>query len=195
MKAIKKEYVVSESPKYGLYCVSRDHLRKYQKFVPIGSFISFKKAQSYLSKNKKNLAKKMKNAKINYSEPNFTNSEIKQKIKYGANYSYKKQNGPVIITKQSKFSKNDKNSSEQDFSYFKYQKFLNNQEHSNNNTKIESCVSKKFILIKIYKNSKNEFCSKSIIKRFKSSSEDLLYSNLLKYCSKYNITIYSEILY
>ena len=138
MKAIKKEYVVSESPKYGLYCVSRDHLRKYQKFVPIGSFISFKKAQSYLSKNKKK------------RKPNFANSEIKQKIKYGTNYSYKKQNGPVIITKQSKFAKNDKNSSEQDFSYFKYQKFLNNQEHSLNNTKIESCVSKKFILIKIY---------------------------------------------
>ena len=193
MKAIKKEYVVSESPKYGLYCVSRDHLRKYQKFVPIGSFISFKKAQSYLSKNKKNLAKKMKNAKTNYEEPNFTNSEIKQKIKYGANYSYKKQNGPVIITKQSKFAKNDKNSSEQDFSYFKYQKFLNNQEHSLNNTKIESCVSKKFILIKIYKDSKNNYCSKSVKRIFKSESEESLRIKLLDYCSRFNITVISEV--
>ena len=58
MKAIKKEYVVAKSPKYGFYCVSREHLRKYQKFVPIGKFNSFKKAQSYLYKNKKNISKK-----------------------------------------------------------------------------------------------------------------------------------------
>lgn len=189
MKAIKKEYVVAKSPKYGFYCVSREHLRKYQKFVPIGKFNSFKKAQSYLYKNKKNISKKYENAETNYLEPTFTTKEIKQKVKSGTNYSYRKQNGPVIITKPAKSQKAN------DFSLFEFNKYQNSVSHRKKEISKSPFVIKDFILIKIYKDSKNNFCSKSVKKSFKSSSEDLLYSNLLKYCSKYNITIYSEILY
>lgn len=183
------EYVVAKSPKYGFYCVSREHLRKYQKFVPIGKFNSFKKAQSYLYKNKKNISKKYENAETNYLEPTFTTKEIKQNVKSGTNYSYRKQNGPVIITKPAK------NQKANDFSLFEFNKYQNSVTHRKQEISKSPFVIKDFILIKIYKDSKNNFCSKSVKKSFKSSSEDLLYSNLLKYCSKYNITIYSEIVY
>lgn len=183
------EYVVAKSPKYGFYCVSREHLRKYQKFVPIGKFNSFKKAQYYLYKNKKSISKKYKNAETNYLEPTFTTREIKQKVKTRTNYSYNKQNGPVIITKPAKNQKTN------DFSLFEFNKYQNSVAHRKQEILKSPFIIKDFILIKIYKDSKNNFCSKSVKKSFKSSSEDLLYSNLLKYCSKYNITIYSEILY
>ena len=100
--SLLKSYVVSESKTYGLYCVERNHLRKYQKFVEIGDFASFNAAKSYLERNRKSLSKKIKTASINYSEPVFTKKEIKQRIRYGNNFNYNKQNGPVIVTKEAK---------------------------------------------------------------------------------------------
>lgn len=189
MKNKQIEYVVAQSSKYGFYCVSRKHLRKYQKFIPIGKFDSFKKAQAYLSKNKKNIRKRFKKAETNYLEPTFTTDEIKQKIKSKANYSYHKQNGPVIITKTAK------NQPTRDFSLFKFDKYQSSANQRKQEISKSPLVIKDFILIKIYKNSENKFCSKSVRKSFKSNSEDSIRSNLLAYCSRYNITAYSEISY
>lgn len=194
--SLLKKYVVSESKKYGLYCVEKSHLRKYQKFVEIGDFASFNAAKSYLERNKKSLIKKIKSAPVNYSEPVFTKKEIKQRIKYGNSFNYNKQNGPVIITQQSKKNKKpNKQEKAHEISLFDIhkQQAINSKilkEISNNQE-----IIKDYILIKIYKNSKNEFCSKSIIKRFKSNSEKSLRINLLNYCSRFNITIISEINY
>ena len=203
--SLLKNYVISESKKYGLYCVERSHLRKYQKFVEIGEFASFNAAKSYLERNRKSLSKKIKTAPINYSEPVFTKKEIKQRIKYGNSFNYNRQNGPVIVTqepkKTSKYKKISKPKNTQkpkkqnDFSLFDFhkQQTINSRilkEISNSQE-----IIKDYVLIKIYKNSKNEFCSKSIIKRFESNSEESLRTNLLNYCSKFNITIISEINY
>lgn len=194
--SLLKKYVVSESKKYGLYCVEKSHLRKYQKFVEIGDFASFNAAKSYLERNRSSLIKKIKSAPVNYSEPVFTKKEIKQKIKYGNNFNYNKQNGPVIITQQPKKNKKSKKQEKShEISLFDIhkQQAINSRiskEISNSQENI-----KDYILIKIYKNSKNEFCSKSIIKRFKSNSEESLKTNLLNYCSKFNITIISELNY
>ena len=200
--SLLKSYVVSESKKYGLYCVERNHLRKYQKFVEIGDFASFNAAKSYLERNRKSLSKKIKSAPINYSEPVFTKKEIKQRIRYGNTFNYNRQNGPVIVTKESKntskfkkISKPKKRKEQNDFSLFDFhkQQAINSKilkEISNSQE-----IIKDYILIKIYKNSKNKFCSKSITKRFKSNSEESLRTNLLNYCSKFNITIISEIKY
>lgn len=206
--SLLKSYVVAESKKYGLYCVERNHLRKYQKFVEIGDFASFNAAKSYLERNRKSLSKKIKTAPINYSEPIFTKKEIKQRIRYGNNFNYNRQNGPVIVTKEAKKTSKYKKTSkpkitpkpkkqkeQNDFSLFDFhkQQAINSRilkEISNSQE-----IIKDFVLIKIYKNSKNEFCSKSITKRFKSSSEESLRTNLLNYCSKFNITIISEIKY
>ena len=203
--SLLKKYVVSESKKYGLYCVERNHLRKYQKFIEIGEFASFNAAKSYLERNRKSLSKKIKTAPINYSEPVFTKKEIKQRIKYGNSFNYNRQNGPVIVTqepkKTSKYKKISKPKNTQkpkkqnDFSLFDFhkQQTINSRilkEISNSQE-----IIKDYVLIKIYKNSKNEFCSKSIIKRFESNSEESLRTNLLNYCSKFNITIISEINY
>ena len=203
--SLLKNYVISESKKYGLYCVERSHLRKYQKFVEIGEFASFNAAKSYLERNRKSLSKKIKTAPINYSEPVFTKKEIKQRIKYGNSFNYNRQNGPVIVTqepkKTSKYKKISKPKNTQkpkkqnDFSLFDFhkQQTINSRilkEISNSQE-----IIKDYVLVKIYKNSKNEFCSKSIIKRFESNSEESLRTNLLNYCSKFNITIISEINY
>lgn len=194
--SLLKKYVVSESKKYGLYCVEKSHLRKYQKFVEIGDFASFNAAKSYLERNRKTLIKKIKSAPINYSEPVFTKKEIKQRIRYGNTFDYNKQNGPVIITQQSKKSKKSKKQEKtHEISLFDIHKqqtinFRISKEISNSQEFI-----KDYILIRIYKNSKNEFYSKSIIKRFKSNSEESLKTNLLNYCSKFNITIISELNY
>lgn len=212
--SLLKSYVVAESKKYGLYCVERNHLRKYQKFVEIGDFASFNAAKSYLERNRKTLSKKIKSAPINYSEPIFTKKEIKQRIRYGNTFNYNRQNGPVIVTKEAKKTSKYKNTSkikkiskqkitpkpknreeQNDFSLFDFhkQQAINSKilkEISNSQE-----IIKDYILIKIYKNSKNEFCSKSITKRFKSNSEESLRTNLLNYCSKFNITIISEIKY
>lgn len=206
--SLLKSYVVSESKTYGLYCVERNHLRKYQKFVEIGDFASFNAAKSYLERNRKSLSKKIKTAPINYSEPIFTKKEIKQRIRYGNNFNYNRQNGPVIVTKQakntSKYKKNSKpkitqkpkkQKEQNDFSLFDFhkQQAINSRilkEISNSQE-----IIKDYVLIKIYKNSKNKYCSKSITKRFKSNSEESLRTNLLNYCSKFNITIISEIKY
>lgn len=206
--SLLKKYVVSESKKYGLYCVERNHLRKYQKFVEIGEFASFNAAKSYLERNRKTLIKKIKSAPINYSEPIFTKKEIKQRVRYGNNFNYNRQNGPVIVTKESKKTskykkvskpkitpKPKKQKEQSDFSLFDFhkQQVINSRilkEISNSQE-----IIKDYVLIKIYKNSKNEFCSKSITKRFKSNSEESLRINLLNYCSKFNITIISEINY
>ena len=109
--SLLKSYVVSESKTYGLYCVERNHLRKYQKFVEIGDFASFNAAKSYLERNRKSLSKKIKTAPINYSEPVFTKKEIKQRIRYGNNFNYNRQNGPVIVTKEAKKTSKYKNTS------------------------------------------------------------------------------------
>ena len=206
--SLLKSYVVAESKKYGLYCVERNHLRKYQKFVEIGDFASFNAAKSYLERNRKSLSKKIKTAPINYSEPIFTKKEIKQRVRYGNNFNYNRQNGPVIVTKEAKKTskykkiqkpkstpKPKKKKEQNDFSLFDFhkQQAINSRilkEISNSQE-----IIKDYILIKIYKNSKNEFCSKSITKRFKSNSEESLRTNLLNYCSKFNITIISEIKY
>ena len=203
--SLLKNYVISESKKYGLYCVERSHLRKYKKFVEIGEFASFNAAKSYLERNRKSLSKKIKTAPINYSEPVFTKKEIKQRIRYGNNFNYNRQNGPVIVTqepkKTSKYKKISKPKNTQkpkkqnDFSLFDFhkQQTINSRilkEISNSQE-----IIKDYVLVKIYKNSKNEFCSKSIIKRFESNSEESLRTNLLNYCSKFNITIISEINY
>ena len=206
--SLLKNYVISESKKYGLYCVERNHLRKYQKFIEIGEFASFNAAKSYLERNRKSLIKKIKTAPVNYSEPVFTKKEIKQRIKYGNSFNYNKQNGPVIVTKESKKTskykkiskpkntqKPKKQKEQNDFSLFDFhkQQAINSRilkEISKNQE-----IIKDYVLIKIYKNSKNKFCSKSIIKRFKSNSEESLRINLLNYCSKFNITIISEINY
>lgn len=212
--SLLKSYVVAESKTYGLYCVERNHLRKYQKFVEIGDFASFNAAKSYLERNRKSLSKKIKTAPINYSEPVFTKKEIKQRIRYGNNFNYNRQNGPVIVTKEAKKTSKYKNTSkfkkiskpkitpkpkkreeQNDFSLFDFhkQQAINSRilkEISNSQE-----IIKDYVLIKIYKNSKNEFCSKSITKRFKSNSEESLRTNLLNYCSKFNITIISEIKY
>lgn len=212
--SLLKKYVVSESKKYGLYCVERNHLRKYQKFVEIGEFASFNAAKSYLERNRKSLSKKIKTAPINYSEPVFTKKEIKQRIRYGNNFNYNRQNGPVIVTQEPKKTSKYKNTSkfkkiskpkstpkhkkqkeQNDFSLFDFhkQQAINSKilkEISNSQE-----IIKDYVLIKIYKNSKNEFCSKSITKRFKSNSKESLRTNLLNYCSKFNITIISEINY
>ena len=206
--SLLKSYVVAESKKYGLYCVERNHLRKYQKFVEIGDFASFNAAKSYLERNRKSLSKKIKTAPINYSEPIFTKKEIKQRIRYGNNFNYNRQNGPVIVTKEAKKTskykkiskpkitpKPKKQKEQNDFSLFDFhkQQAINSRilkEISNSQE-----IIKDYVLIKIYKNSKNEFCSKSITKRFKSNSEESLRTNLLNYCSKFNITIVSEIKY
>lgn len=200
--SLLKSYVVSESKKYGLYCVERNHLRKYQKFVEIGDFASFNAAKSYLERNRKSLSKKIKTAPINYSEPVFTKKEIKQRVRYGNNFNYNRQNGPVIVTKEAKKTskpkitpKPKKQKEQNDFSLFDFhkQQVINSRilkEISNSQE-----IIKDYVLIKIYKNSKNEFCSKSITKRFKSNSEESLRTNLLNYCSKFNITIISEIKY
>lgn len=206
--SLLKSYVVAESKKYGLYCVERNHLRKYQKFVEIGDFASFNAAKSYLERNRKSLSKKIKTAPINYSEPIFTKKEIKQRVRYGNNFNYNRQNGPVIVTKEAKktskykkiskpkiTTKPKKQKEQNDFSLFEFNKYQNSVSHRKQEISKSPFIIKDFILIKIYKDSKNNFCSKSVKKSFKSSSEDLLYSNLLKYCSKYNITIYSEIVY
>lgn len=206
--SLLKSYVVAESKKYGLYCVERNHLRKYQRFVEIGDFASFNAAKSYLERNRKSLSKKIKTAPINYSEPIFTKKEIKQRVRYGNNFNYNRQNGPVIVTKEAKKTskykkiskpkstpKPKKQKEQNDFSLFDFHK----QEAINSRILKEISNSqeiiKDFVLIKIYKNSKNEFCSKSITKRFKSNSEESLKTNLLNYCSKFNITIISEIKY
>ena len=151
------------------------------------------------------VSKKIKTAPINYSEPVFTKKEIKQRIKYGNSFNYNRQNGPVIVTqepkKTSKYKKISKPKNTQkpkkqnDFSLFDFykQQTINSRilkEISNSQE-----IIKDYVLIKIYKNSKNEFCSKSIIKRFESNSEESLRTNLLNYCSKFNITIISEINY
>lgn len=206
--SLLKSYVVAESKKYGLYCVERNHLRKYQRFVEIGDFASFNAAKSYLERNRKSLSKKIKTAPINYSEPIFTKKEIKQRVRYGNNFNYNRQNGPVIVTKEAKKTskykkiskpkstpKPKKQKEQNDFSLFDFhkQQAINSRilkEISNSQE-----IIKDFVLIKIYKNSKNEFCSKSITKRFKSNSEESLKTNLLNYCSKFNITIISEIKY
>lgn len=206
--SLLKSYVVAESKKYGLYCVERNHLRKYQKFVEIGDFASFNAAKSYLERNRKSLSKKIKTAPINYSEPIFTKKEIKQRVRYGNNFNYNRQNGPVIVTKEAKKTskykkiqkpkstpKPKKKKEQNDFSLFDFhkQQAINSRilkEISNSQE-----IIKDYVLIKIYKNSKNEFCSKSITKRFKSNSEESLRTNLLNYCSKFNITIISEIKY
>lgn len=194
--SLLKKYVVSESKKYGLYCVEKSHLRKYQKFVEIGDFASFNAAKSYLERNRETFIKKIKSAPINYSEPVFTKKEIKQRIRYGNTFDYNKQNGPVIITQQSKKSKKSKKQEKtHEISLFDIHKqqtinFRISKEISNSQEFI-----KDYILIRIYKNSKNEFYSKSIIKRFKSNSEESLKTNLLNYCSKFNITIISELNY
>lgn len=197
--SLLKKYVVSESKKYGLYCVEKSHLRKYQKFVEIGDFASFNAAKSYLERNRKTLIKKIKSAPINYSEPIFTKKEIKQRIRYGNTFNYNKQNGPVIVTQQAKKSKRPKKQKKQEktheislFDIHKQQAINSriSKEISNSQENI-----KDYILIKIYKNSKNEYCSKSITKRFKSNSEESLRTDLLNYCSKFNITIISEINY
>lgn len=206
--SLLKSYVVAESKKYGLYCVERNHLRKYQKFVEIGDFASFNSAKSYLERNRKTLSKKIKSAPINYSEPIFTKKEIKQRIRYGNNFNYNRQNGPIIVTKEAKKTskykkvskpkitqKPKKQKEQNDFSLFDFhkQQVINSRilkEISNSQE-----IIKDYVLIKIYKNSRNEFCSKSITKRFKSSSEESLRTNLLNYCSEFNITIVSEIKY
>lgn len=212
--SLLKSYVVSESKTYGLYCVERNHLRKYQKFVEIGDFASFNAAKSYLERNRKSLSKKIKTAPINYSEPVFTKKEIKQRVRYGNNFNYNRQNGPVIVTKEAKKTSKYKNTSnykkiskpkstpklkkqkeQNDFSLFDFhkQQAINSRilkEISNSQE-----IIKDYVLIKIYKNSKNKYCSKSITKRFKSNSEESLRTNLLNYCSKFNITIISEIKY
>lgn len=197
--SLLKSYVVAESKKYGLYCVERNHLRKYQKFVEIGDFASFNAAKSYLERNRKSLIKKIKTAPINYSEPIFTKKEIKQRIRYGNTFNYNKQNGPVIVTQQAKKSKRPKKQKKQEktheislFDIHKQQAINSriSKEISNSQENI-----KDYVLIKIYKNSKNEYCSKSITKRFKSNSEESLRTDLLNYCSKFNITIISEINY
>lgn len=212
--SLLKSYVVAESKTYGLYCVERNHLRKYQKFVEIGDFASFNAAKSYLERNRKSLSKKIKTAQINYSEPVFTKKEIKQRVRYGNNFNYNRQNGPVIVTKEAKKTskykkiskpkntskpkitqKPKKQKEQNDFSLFDFhkQQAINSRilkEISNSQE-----IIKDYVLIKIYKNSKNEFCSKSITKRFKSNSEESLRINLLNYCSKFNITIVSEIKY
>lgn len=197
--SLLKKYAVSESKKYGLYCVERNHLRKYQKFIEIGEFASFNAAKSYLERNRKTLIKKIKSAPINYSEPIFTKKEIKQRIRYGNTFNYNKQNGPVIVTQQAKKSKRPKKQKKQEktheISLFDIHK------HQAINSRISKEISngqeniKDYILIKIYKNSKNEYCSKSITKRFKSNSEESSRTDLLNYCSKFNITIISEINY
>lgn len=194
--SLLKKYVVSESKKYGLYCVEKSHLRKYQKFVEIGDFASFNAAKSYLERNRKTLIKKIKSAPINYSEPIFTKKEIKQRIRYGNTFNYNKQNGPVIVTQQAKKSKRPKKQEKTHeislFDIYKQQAINSriSKEISNSQENI-----KDYILIKIYKNSKNEYCSKSITKRFKSNSEESLRTDLLNYCSKFNITIISELNY
>ena len=109
--SLLKSYVVSESKTYGLYCVERNHIRKYQKFVEIGDFASFNAAKSYLERNRKSLSKKIKTAPINYSEPVFTKKEIKQTNRYGNNFNYNRQNGPVIVTKEAKKTSKYKNTS------------------------------------------------------------------------------------
>lgn len=212
--SLLKSYVVSESKTYGLYCVERNHLRKYQKFVEIGDFASFNAAKSYLERNRKSLSKKIKTATINYSEPVFTKKEIKQRIRYGNNFNYNRQNGPVIVTKEPKKTSKYKNTSnykkiskpkstpkpkkqkeQNDFSLFDFHK----QQEINSRILKEISNSqeiiKDYVLIKIYKNSKNKYCYKSITKRFKSNSEESLRTNLLNYCSRFNITIISEIKY
>lgn len=194
--SLLKKYVVSESKKYGLYCVEKSHLRKYQKFVEIGDFASFNAAKSYLERNRSSLIKKIKSAPVNYSEPVFTKKEIKQKIKYGNNFNYNKQNGPVIITQQPKKNKKSKKQEKShEISLFDIhkQQTINSRILKEISNKQE--IIKDYILIRIYKNSKNEFCSKSIIKRFKSNSEESLKTNLLNYCSKFNVTIISELNY
>lgn len=206
--SLLKKYVVSESKKYGLYCVEKSHLRKYQKFVEIGDFASFNAAKSYLERNRKTLIKKIKSAPVNYSEPVFTKKEIKQRIRYGNTFNYNKQNGPVIITQESKkVSKYKKISKPKNTQKPKKQKEQNEislfdiHKQQAINSRISKEISnsqeniKDYILIKIYKNSKNELCSKSITKRFKSNSEESLRTDLLNYCSKFNITIISEINY
>ena len=190
--SLLKSYVVSESKKYGLYCVERNHLRKYQKFVEIGDFASFNAAKSYLERNRKSLSKKIKTAPINYFEPVFTKKEIKQRVRYGNNFNYNRQNGPVIVTKEAKKNSKYKNTSnfkktskpkkqkeQNDFSLFDFhkQQAINSRilkEISNSQE-----IIKDYVLIKIYKNSKNKYCSKSITKRFKSNSEESLRTNLL----------------
>lgn len=194
--SLLKKYVISESKKYGLYCVERNHLRKYQKFIEIGEFASFNAAKSYLERNRNSLIEKIKSASMNYSEPIFTKKEIKQKVKYGNNFNYNKQNGPVIITQQPKKNKNSKKQEKShEISLFDIhkQQTINSRILKEISSKQE--IIKDYILIRIYKNSKNEFCSKSIIKRFKSNSEESLKTNLLNYCSKFNITIISEFNY
>lgn len=194
--SLLKKYVISESKKYGLYCVERNHLRKYQKFIEIGEFASFSAAKSYLERNRKSLIEKIKSAQVNYSEPIFTKKEIKQKVKYGNNFNYNKQNGPVIITQQPKKNKKSKKQEKShEISLFDIhkQQSINSRILKEISNKQE--IIKDYILIRIYKNSKNEFCSKSIIKRFKSNSEESLKINLLNYCSKFNITIISEFNY
>lgn len=206
--SLLKSYVVAESKKYGLYCVERNHLRKYQKFIEIGDFASFNAAKSYLERNRKSLSKKIKTAPINYSEPVFTKKEIKQRVRYGNNFNYNRQNGPVIVTKEAKKTskykkiskpkstpKPKKQKEQNDFSLFDFhkQQAINSRIFKEISNSQE--IIKDFVLIKIYKNSKNEFCSKSITKRFKSNSEESLKTNLLNYCSKFNITIISEIKY
>ena len=164
---------------------------------------------NHILKETENLyLKKIKTAPINYSEPIFTKKEIKQRIRYGNNFNYNRQNGPVIVTKEAKKTskykkiskpkitpKPKKQKEQNDFSLFDFhkQQAINSRilkEISNSQE-----IIKDYVLIKIYKNSKNEFCSKSITKKFKSSSEESLRTNLLNYCSKFNITIVSEIKY